>query len=369
MLKTNAVGIIVGLAMLAPVIKDKIVFKAADQNDVPMYLAVGLTVVVFSMTRLTTKTRNIMTARLVEKVNDEFLAQAHTLLGFINAGVRMLRGIEEGKFLTQTDQFESDTRRAIRGLEVARWMIESHLDVARNPTQVPLQLCKCSVSGSLEQVVEQLRNTFSLNGAKLICDLSGLDSGAQWAIDQHRLFVVWYNLATNSCNAWRHPPGTIGGGNARTDYTDLKMTIKARLSSRKRKRKSEENGNLDGRSTCLVPGVEVRFVDNGPGRRGQVRRDPDDLLFGDNGPGRRGQVRRDPDDLLEAWMSDTPGGHGLGLYICRLYIEQHDGEFSLEDAPQGAGLEAVMWIPRTQGADLESENHHASNQDQSADHR
>ena len=55
----------------------------------------------------------------------------------------------------------------------------------------------------------------------------------------------------------------------------------------------------------------------------------------DSGPGI--DPKKSSDDLFDAFFTTKPHGMGLGLAICRMIVERHDGKLSVSSAePHGA---------------------------------
>ena len=64
------------------------------------------------------------------------------------------------------------------------------------------------------------------------------------------------------------------------------------------------------------------------------------LAVEDSGPGIAPQ---DIDSIFEAFITTKPHGMGLGLALCRMIIERHDGQLSAEPAnPRGAVFRIVL---------------------------
>lgn len=74
------------------------------------------------------------------------------------------------------------------------------------------------------------------------------------------------------------------------------------------------------------------------------------VIVGDRGPGIPADKREavfEPFTRLESAADRAIDGSGLGLFIARSVVEQHDGEIVLRDRESG-GLEAVVMLPKHQ---------------------
>lgn len=65
----------------------------------------------------------------------------------------------------------------------------------------------------------------------------------------------------------------------------------------------------------------------------------------DNGPGIPEEIQ---DKIFEPFFTTKEGGTGLGLYLCRYFIEQHKGKIMIGKAPKG-GTKVTVRLPAAQG--------------------
>ena len=65
------------------------------------------------------------------------------------------------------------------------------------------------------------------------------------------------------------------------------------------------------------------------------------VLVADEGPG----LPVDIGNLFVPFYTTKPGGSGIGLALCRQIAEGHGGTLTLEDSPEGRGVEARLTIP------------------------
>src|SRR5207302_881262 len=117
----------------------------------------------------------------------------------------------------------------------------------------------------------------------LYMDLTKLPQRRMLSVDQDRLFLVLHNLTHNSISAWQQAHG--------------------------------QN----------ISGLRLRW---------EAREIADELILSvsDNGPG---IPRRIAKTAVDAWISVTPGGSGLGLYLSRRYVEMHGGRLTLGNQVEG----------------------------------
>jgi two-component system nitrogen regulation sensor histidine kinase NtrY len=63
-----------------------------------------------------------------------------------------------------------------------------------------------------------------------------------------------------------------------------------------------------------------------------------------------GLPREDRDRLMEPYVTHKPKGTGLGLAIVKKIMEDHGGQVSLDDRPDGPGAVAVLVLPSARDA-------------------
>jgi signal transduction histidine kinase len=61
----------------------------------------------------------------------------------------------------------------------------------------------------------------------------------------------------------------------------------------------------------------------------------------DNGPGIPQEIR---EKIFDPFFTTKKGGTGLGLHLCRHFIEQHKGKIAIEKASEG-GTKITVWLP------------------------
>jgi hypothetical protein len=63
-----------------------------------------------------------------------------------------------------------------------------------------------------------------------------------------------------------------------------------------------------------------------------------------------GLPREDRERLMEPYVTHKPKGTGLGLAIVKKIMEDHGGQVTLEDRPDGPGTVASLFLPITRDA-------------------
>ena len=301
LLQANLMGLLVSLAVFLPVEFDLIrwlsdspeerasgrfgpqVALLIEHGNWLWFLVVFVVVSqLLAMTFLAILVRGILQDELLARLGLRATELAHDLKNQFASGIAFLDLLERKRL--PPDMVHRLSAAVQRKLRRGARLVQAFLDASKG--EKPF-LCKYEVTKLVpffSGVEAEFKEDLLLGKATFRIQLdSTVTPEVEFSLDQDRVCVILENLVDNAKRAW------LGDPSRDRSLERLEMILTAAL----------DKGTLQ-------------------------------LCFRDNGPG----MHAEPTDAVDAWISGSPGGYGLGTYLIRRYVAAHNGDGPDWDPPK-----------------------------------